>query len=315
MANAYQGLAELLLINDQNLADLDVSDLFNDAPLLGRLAADTASNGTQHKYTKETGAPTVGFRAPNVGIENKKSADQLVTIDLSILDASFNVDKAVADAYAKGGPEAFIAREARRHLKQAMSTCEKQYLYGKVAGAGDGFVGMADVLANRDDEMVLDAGGSGDKCTSVWLVRTSINDLCAIAGQSGQIVISPSITQAIDPLGDGKTFTGYHTPILGWLGLQAGSKFSFVRICNIDASHPLDDEMIYKALKKFPETRQPNLIIANRDSIEMLRNSRTATNTTGAPAPRPTDVEGIPIVGTPSISSTETALTDAGSGS
>src|SRR5687767_7258902 len=115
MADAYLSLTELAIVNDRNLADCDVSDLFNKAPLLSRLAAVPASNGTVHKYIKETGAPAVGFREPYVGIENTKSADTLVTITLEILAANFHIDKAVADQY-RGGAEAYVQREAKRHL-------------------------------------------------------------------------------------------------------------------------------------------------------------------------------------------------------
>jgi len=39
--------------------------------------------------------------------------------------------------------------------------------------------------------------------------------------------------------------------------------------------------------------------------LKQLRDSRTATNVTGAPAPRPTEVEGIPIIVTDAIVNTE----------
>ena len=46
----------------------------------------------------------------------------------------------------------------------------------------------------------------------------------------------------------------------------------------------------------------------NRNALRMLRNSRTAVNATGAPAPRPTEVEGIPIVVTDGIGSAESVV-------
>mgnify|MGYP004281372961 FL=1 len=128
MADAFLTLSDLTTINDANLADRDISDLLDDAPLLARLAADVVP-GTDHKYVKETSAPVVGFRAVNDGLENTKSADTLVTINLKILDASFAIDKALADAYI-GGPEAYIGREAARHLKSAFFHAEKQILSG-----------------------------------------------------------------------------------------------------------------------------------------------------------------------------------------
>ena len=51
----------------------------------------------------------------------------------------------------------------------------------------------------------------------------------------------------------------------------------------------------------FGSGNQPTHIYMNRDSLELLRSSRTATNQTGAPAPRPTSVEGIPVLQTDGI--------------
>src|SRR4051812_13803185 len=112
MSNSFLGLSDLATINDKNAVDFGVSDLFDDAPFLKAMAATVASNGTLHKYVKETATAGVGFRAVNAGLDNVHSSDTLMTVTLKILDGSFAVDMSLADSY-KGGPEAYIAREAR----------------------------------------------------------------------------------------------------------------------------------------------------------------------------------------------------------
>lgn len=310
MADTFITLTDLIEINDRNLADIEVTDLLDDAPLMKALAAATSSNGTKHQYTKETGAPIVGFRSANAGRENGASADTLVSIDLHILDASFAIDKAIADAF-KGGPEALIAREGKRHLKAAFFKAEQQFLNGTVGGAAAGFSGLADslVLANG---MVVNAGGTTAATgSSVYLVRTNADgvDCTAITGEDGQIMLGETVTQQLTDSA-GKYYPGYWTPCQTWLGMQIGSAYSVGRIANItaDSGKTLTDELIYSALALFPAARQPNLIVMNRRSLTQLRNSRTATNATGAPAPRPTEVEGIPIVVTDAITSTEALL-------
>jgi len=310
MADSFLTLADLVKINDKNLADINVTDLLDDAPFMKALAADVSSNGTSHKYVKETGAPVVGFRTVNNGRENTKSSDTLVTIDLKILDASFKADKALADSYFRGA-ESYIQREALRHLKASFFFAEQQFING-TGNDLDGFTGMADAIAPGDD-MTVDAGGSeasgsGDSSlSSVWLVRT-LNDgteLTAILGQSGEIQIDESVVQRVED-DSGKHYTAYWTPIQGWLGLQVGSANSMVRIHSLDdATHKLTDNLIYDALSLFPASRQPNLIVMNRRSVKQLRASRTATNATGAPAPRPVDVDGIPIIVTDAITSND----------
>lgn len=311
MADDLFALADLLVINDLSIADLEITDILDDAPLLKALAADVASNGTLHKYTKETGAPVVGFRAANAGRDLDSSIDTLVTVTLQILDASFLLDAALASAYQRGGPAGLVAREARRHLRAAFFAAEKQIINGVVSDAS-GFVGLkaATTIDGTGDTMVVNAGGdTADTCSSVYLLRSTPegNDVQVIVGQGGELEIGETVSvQAKD--GDGKSYPGLWTPIFSYLGLQVGSAQSVGRICNLDFDHTLTDDMIYQAIAKFPAGRQPTHIAMNRNSLEKLRDSRTATNATGAPAPRPTEVEGIPIVVTDAILNTEAVV-------
>jgi hypothetical protein len=310
MADIYTTLADLVKINDKNATDVGVTDLFDDAPLLAVLAADESSNGTTHKWIAETSAVPVGFRDVNVGLENKASADTLRFVDLKILDASFGVDAALADAYFRG-TDAYIAREAIRHLKAAMFSAEQQIING-TDNDGDGFAGLADVVDGLDDPTAIDAGGSfvsgSPVLTSCYLVRTNDagTDVTVVMANGGQIEVGETVSQRLSD-SDGKHYPGYYTPVQAWMGLQYGSLSSVARIGNLGTAEgtTLTDDLIYEALALFAAGRQPNYIVMNRRSLEQLRASRTATNTTGAPAPRPTDVEGIPIVVTDAIGNDE----------
>lgn len=320
MADSLTGVAELLKVSDANLSEIDVTDLLQEVPFLRSIDADTASHGTDHKYIKETGAPTVGFRAENAGRFHSKSADTLVSISLKIFDASFTCDKAIADAYPKGGAAAWLAREARRHLRAGFVGAEKQLLYGTGQDAG-GFTGLvqAATINHADDAMVYNAGGTAagsgpSGLTSVYFVR-SVSDhsgLTLIMGNDGNLEIGDTITQfAVD--GDGKRFPAYMTPISAWMALQLGSIYDIGRICNLseEEDHTLTDDMIFEALAKFPSAKMPTHILMNRRSLKQLRASRTATNATGAPAPIPTEAAGIPILSLDHITNSETALANA----
>lgn len=306
MAHSYKTLAELVTLNDRNLVDAGISDLFDDAPLFGNLAAVTSSNGTEHRYLKQTGAPTVGFRAVNAGTDNSKSADTLVTVTLKILAASFAVDKALADSYTKGGSTAFVQREARRHLRAAMFMAEKQFVNG-TGNDADGFAGLKTSLTTLNTNAFSAGGDTADATTSVYFLRTSEDEAAVVTGNDGRIEIGETIVQRLTD-GDGKAYPAYYTPMEGYLGLIFGTANSCFRLCNLDFDHGLTDDLAYSVLKRFPAGRQPNLIVMNRGQLEALRASRTATNTTGAPAPRPTDIEGIRIVVTDAILDTEAVV-------
>lgn len=291
-----------------DVSDQEVSDLLIDAPFFARLPVITSSNGTTHKYAKETGAPVVGFRAENTGRDFDHSVDTLVTVNLKILDFSWAVDKAVADAWRKGGAAALIAREGRRHIASALFEAEQQYIQGVNNDAG-GFVGLQDSgqLNQLADEMVVNAGGAS-ALSSVYLVREGENDVVGVVNGDDGVMLGETIVQDMVD-GTGKHYPGYYTPGCTWIALQIGGARSVARICNLDnGSNSLDDDTIYQAIEKFPSGRRPTVILMNRRSLRQLRASRTATNVTGAPAPLPTEVEGIPIVVVESIGSSETAV-------
>lgn len=310
MAATYLDLAHVTLLNDANLADREVSDLLNKAPLLAVLAADTC-DGITHTYVKETAAPVVGFREVNDGRENSKSADTRVTVELDILDASFDVDLALAKAFSKG-PEAYVEREAVRHLRQAYFCAERQIINGSFApGAADGYVGLRNVLVLAH-AMTYNAGGTtANTGSSVYAIRSTgdMNDVTAISGKNGSLEISDSviIQKAGATVG---TYPAIYTPIMGWLGLQIGGAYSAARICNLtaDAGKGLDDEKIAELLALFPSDAPPTHLVMSRRSRKQLQQSRTATNATGAPAPFPMEAFNIPILTTESIGNTEAIL-------
>lgn len=314
MPESYNTLAGLVQLNDKNLADLNVSDLLDESPLLKVLYAQPASNGTVHKYLKQTTASSAAFRAAVSGLVKTASADTLVTDTLAILDASFDTDIALADAY-KGGRDAWLQLETIRSLKQAFFMAEKQVIYG-VGSDASGFAGLHDnaQLDAIADAMVIQCatpGSTATSQTSVYILRSGRDDCSFIMGNDGRIVVEeePTVIQKTpDPSGAPTAhYAALYVPVVGYSGFQIGGAYSAARICNIETA--LTDDDIYSALALFPSSRQPNLIVMNRDALKLLRASRTATNATGAPAPRPTEVDGIPIVCTDAVVSTEAVET------
>lgn len=310
MAQNPAPLSELIKINDQNLSDVEgISDLLQDSPLLNALVADFASNGTQHKYLKETAAPVVGFRSINDGRDQGHSEDTKVSLDLALLDCSYHVDQMYADEY-RYGAEAWLARESQRALQAGFFKAEQQLIYGTGADA-DGFTGLADAstINGAADPMVVNAGGSSD-ASSVYLIRSvpALTDVTLITGNDGNISIGDTYQQMMDGSTTG-IFNAYVTPVSAYLGLQIGSIYSVGRICNLDASaNSLTDDMISDAISRFPAARQPTHLAMNRRSLQQLQASRTATNPTGAPADFPQSAFGLPIVVTDAITDTETVL-------
>ncbi len=309
MAAATNTIAGQLQLNDASLASLNVSDLLDDSPVTKALFAKGASEGSIHKYLKQTTASGAAFRALNAGLAKTYSQDTLVTDTLQLMDASFTFDKGRISGSVNHD---VLSLELARSLRAMFYGLESQIFYGVGADAG-GFVGFSDSTAGDAlaDAMVYNAGGTtASTQTSVFLIRSGDDDAALILGNDGMMDISDPFDTLVypDPTTDAKTYPAVGVSVLGYAGLQLGSAQSVGRIANLHASDSnaqLTDDMLYEALSLFPAGRQPNMIAMNRQSLKQLRSSRTATNVTGAPAPRPTEVEGIPIVVTDAIINTE----------
>lgn len=294
-----------------DLSNAQVTDLSQAAPLFMNLPVEMSSNGTTHKYAKETGAPVVGFRGEYAGRDFDSSTDSVVTVNLKILDFSWAIDKAVAGAWRKGGARALIAREGLRHLRAAMYKAEQQFIYGTDTDA-DGFAGLADnaLFDGLADAMVVDAGGTtASTGSSVWLITAKPDACAAVMIEDNPFDIGETVVQNFLD-GSSQNYPAYYTPACTWMGMQIGGAYDICRIANLteDSGKGLTDDLIYEALTTFPGGRRPTLMVGSRRSLRQLRQSRTATNATGVPAPIPREVDGIPFLVSEAVSDTETLL-------
>jgi hypothetical protein len=309
MPVTYDTLDHVVKFNDQNIEQLGITNLLDSAPLLSAIATREASQKTTHKFMLQTRKSEVKFRDMNAGITKDNSQDTESTVLLKILDGSFDVDVAYANQFP-GGPEAAIRMEFQRAVREMFFMAEKQLLNGTTTqggGAAAGFSGlMNDSRFNAlSDEMVIaaaTAGASANEQTSVWLIRHDLDNVCFLLGNGGQFTYDDEPATGwvyTTDAANAARYPGYIVPVTGWGGLQIGSDRSAARIANIQTA--LTDDDIYEGLSLFPSDRQANAIVMNRKALKLLRQSRTAVNQTGAPAPRPTEVDGIPIIVTDAI--------------
>lgn len=281
----------------------EASEVLNAAPLVAATPISDTSDGSEtHQWNVHTGDPVVGFRSPNAGRDYDHSVDTVKTTTCTILDFSWRVDYAVANAWRKG-PENLIMREGMRHLAAALYKLETQILYGATAlGDANGFAGLID-NANYDalaDDMVFNkAGATADSQNSIWALKFGFNDIRLVTPMSRGISLGETIvTEANDT-----NHPVYYTPASMYIGLQVGNKYSAGRIANIETA--VDDDDIAELLAAFPVGKKPDSLWMNRTVQRYLQNSRTATNSTGAPAPFPESAFGFPISTTDALVSTE----------
>jgi hypothetical protein len=273
--------------------------------------------GIFYETLVRTAVPTGGgFRNANQGVVAVKGTYENRVVRCYTFNKRWECDKAVADRY-EDGAEAFIALEASGIMEGGTQDLAKQFYYGRNATFGDaaGFPGLLD--AYDATNMVVDAGGTSDSVnSSVWLVRFGPKDVAWVWGKDGSMDMSDAREESITPdptNAPTAKLTAYVQELLAYPGLQVGSLMSVVRIKKLstDAGKGLTDTLINAALEKFPAGTAPDVILGSRRSRQQLRDSRTATTTTGADAAPITTIPGlngqnIPFLATDAISNVET---------
>jgi len=313
MANDYLTVADYAA-EALEVEQTDISDLKNDAPLVARLPIEDTSTGTSvHKFKKYTAAPVVGFRAESDGREYDHSESTVVTVTCKILDFSWDVDVATANAHPRGREQG-VATEGLRHLNAALFHLEKQLFYGTGTGGDSagfsGFMNSTELDALADEMVVSGGGTTATTQTSAYGLRVGTNDVKIVTPMATGIELGETVV--IQKAGATGFYPAYFTPASIFIGLQMGSVYSVGRIANLHASDSnaqLDDDKTASLRKLFPAGRKAQLLAVNGNALYDLQQSRTATNPTGTPAPFPETTHGMEIVETDALLSTEAVET------
>ena len=319
MAAAPKNLADLLVINNQNLSGGVVDELLQAVPLIRTISSLFSSNGEKHQFLRYDDPPSAGFRAENAGLARSSSRDTNVTLDCKITSSNSIVDRAIADAY-RFGRAAYVSRENMRHLASLLQVVERQVLNGTAGtslSVANGFLGLPDARPNLTNSGVsgncLTAGGTTN-LTSMYLLRSTdpMTTEALVLGNDGNVSVGSTVEQMIDDAVAGEFYPALVTPIESWYAYQQAGEYTAVRVANIDtqsATPVVTDDLIGKAYAQFKADAPPTHIVYNRICWEQHRASRTATNALGSEAPFPTDAYGLPIIVTDQFSVAETAVT------
>jgi hypothetical protein len=261
--------------------------------------------GTSYKTAIRTSYPSVGFRNANEGVAGGQSSYINKLVECFILSANITVDKAVALSY-EDGADAWKAIEASGVMKQALIELGSQIFYGTAVDS-KGFPGLQSIV---DAALTLDAGGTtASTASSVYGVKFGPQNVQLVFGGGSVINMSEWTGQTISNV------ASFVSDLTGWVGLQAVNKNSVLRLkdATADSGKTVTDAKLGELLALAPVGNRPDYWFMNRRSAFQLQSSRsvstaaTAKSTTGQEtwAPMPTESNGIPIVVTDSITSTE----------
>ena len=261
--------------------------------------------GAEMKLTVRTDLPTVGFRNLNEGMARSKSQYETRVFSCADISGQIAIDLGV---YRRAlDPLRLQQAEASGFMEAAFRHVAKQFWYGTTNDA-KGFPGIiAQMLADNNHE--VDATGSTAK-SSVYFVRIARETCQFLFGNGTTIDLQPEWKEETVNDAKGNPFQALTNWLNGAVGARLANKNSVVRIKNIGTANgkTLTDALMYQAYEKFTTAlgAEPTHIFLTPRSREQLRASRTATTTTGQPAPLPTDWNGIPLIASSAISNAET---------
>lgn len=307
----YPTLLDIAILNNSD-ATVGIIDEASRAVPEVRLGYARPIDGISYKTAVRTSLPSAPFRMPNAGTAVGKSTYENRTVECFFLNPRWECDKALADTYQFGAEE-YIATEGQSLLEAGLQTLGRQFFYGRnqwtvsgttYGGDPNGFPGLID---GYNTAYEVDAQGTtANTASSVWGVKWGPRNVSWAYGNEGQMTISEVLLQRVTD-SNGNAFTAYCQELEARPGLQIGDLRGVIRIKNItqDTGHTMTDAMLYNAMALVTSNIMPDMWFMNRQTLAQLRQSRTAVNPLGTPAPIPTDLEGIPIFVTDSLTTTE----------
>lgn len=317
MAYAYLTALDLAKINGNDAVVGLIEESLNSAPEVQMFPARTIA-GTSYRTLQRVTFPQPSFRAINAGVEPVKSTYANKLVECFYLDGQLEMDVAAARMDEQGEAHA-LALEADGITRGALTKIGSQIWYG--TGTGGDVLGFPGAVQTVDSSLVYDASGTtADTGSSVYGVKMGEKFCNLIFGLGNVLTLGEWRQQTITR--SSKELTAWKNSIEGWVGVQWVNKYAVGRIKKItaDSGKTLTDLMIATWLSQFPIGMAPDVLFMNRRSALQLQTSRTMTvnvdgggKTSGTAgravqlisAPMPTESNGIPIVVTDSILSTE----------
>lgn len=312
---AQANLLDIAKLNGSDTIVGLIEETLTYAPEVQIMPARTI-RGTSYKIASRVTYPGVGFRAANEGSTPTKSEFENQLIECYILSGAVQADVAVARAY-EDGEQAWKDIESIGVMRQAMIELGSQVIYGTTADA-KGFPGLQAIHTAFASGLEVDAGGTTGNATasSVYGINTDTQGVQLVFGAGTTFELGE---WRIENVGTASVYPAHVANLTAWVGLQVGSKYSIGRLkdATAEANAGVTDAKLAELLSKYPVGYRPNYWLMNRRSAYQLQVSRStafsalgAKSATGAEvfAPLPIESNGIPIVITDSITSTEVAV-------
>lgn len=193
---------------------------------------------TGHKTTVRTGLPQATWRKLNYGVPTGKSTTAQITDTCGMLETYAEVDKALADL--NGNTAEFRLSEDRAFLEGMNQQMAETLFYGDTAKHPERFIGLApryNSLSADSGKNIVNAGGTGNDNTSIWLVCWGDNTAHGIYPKGSKAGFQhQDLGEVTLEDGAGGKYQGYRTHYKWDCGLTVRDWRYISRVANISVS-------------------------------------------------------------------------------
>lgn len=261
---------------DGTMADIaEVLDETNE--MLDDISWVEANNKFSHTTTVRSGLPTATWRKLNYGVQPSKSQVKKVVDTCGMLEAYSTIDKKLAEI--NGMKESWRVSENKPFLEAMNQEFQRALLFGDSSKDPEKIMGLAPRFNTSDPRKsangvnVIDAGGTGNNLTSIWLICWSPNTVHCIYPEGSQAGLKEEdLGEQTERDPDGGKYQSLNTHYSWDVGLTVRDWRYIVRIANIDMTKLTKDPDAAEA--KQAGSGGPDLIDLMTDAIEKLPNQR-----------------------------------------
>lgn len=282
---------------------------------------ETFSNRT----TRRASEPTGTYRQLNKGVAFEASRTVPVVDVVGMLESYSKIDVREAEAFPAGA-QAYRSQEDMAFVGGMGKTFAESLVYGNAAELPEEFTGLAQRMDAAADTNVIDAGGSGVECTSIFIVTWGMDGVMGIYGK-GSMAGLQMHDHGIQVIDESTSTTVPHTLMNRWYvthfawegGIAVRDPKYMGRVASIESAKDgtsnifSEDDLIdlLVEMETGPSTRiymHPNIMAQAWKRLKDKNNVFFGRNEGLDAGGMPLNFNGFPIRQVDQISITETAL-------
>jgi hypothetical protein len=218
--------------------------------------------------------PKVFYRRLYKGIDVSKSTVSIVKDPVAMLEARAIIDALLLEIHGSQA-SAYRLSETKAFMEAMRQEVATALFYGSIKNNPDGVHGLDPRYAFKNSPNVIDAGGTGNLCTSIYGVVFGEFDTMGIFPKDSKAGLTHKVLPEYDAHdADGRAFRAVGDLYQWLIGFSVRDWPSVVRVCNIDTTK-LE---LRKGEAGFIDLHRLTIMAKNRIPAEKLSRMRWYVN-------------------------------------